>query len=45
MNRRFAWGVAVALALAAVLAAESAGYFQPTETPGRPSPHAIDQSQ
>lgn len=45
MRRRCAWAVAIALALAAVLAAESAGYFQSSEMPGRPAPHAIDQSQ
>ena len=41
MSRRYAWAVAIALALAA----ESAGYFKPSETPGRPAPHAIDQSK
>ncbi|MHC2298233.1 hypothetical protein [Rhizobium mongolense] len=45
MSRRYAWAVAIALALAAVLAAESAGYFKPSETPGRPAPHAIHQSK
>ncbi|SCW27601.1 hypothetical protein SAMN02927900_00013 [Rhizobium mongolense subsp. loessense] len=44
MSRRYAWAVAIALALAAVLVAESAGYFQPSDTPGRPAPHAIDRS-
>ncbi|TCU23151.1 hypothetical protein EV130_108296 [Rhizobium azibense] len=45
MSRRYAWAVAIALAIAAVLAAESAGYFETAQTPGRPSPHAINQSQ